>query len=563
VAKFSLRHQLLAWFIGAVTVPLVLAAILGSALFADRLERTRTLDVANTLTSIAHSMSENVGELRRIAFTPYLFGQLQDALVYMNRGYIEAAPPGLATSVAMAQRAYSSTLIKLMHTATQTIAEVDFYPAARTDGTVYKVLRDRPGLRTETDLGYRETDWYQAAAAQDNGVALVIDNAAGEPSLVWVAMIRDLDRHQALGVLRIDASARGIETPMTQMVVPDGDQLVLRGPDGLAIRSVPARSGTALPGQPLAKAPIAGTEWGLTYFADRAKQLTTTAGVVAVALAIAMAAAALAYVIYRRESRAVTAGTAAVVSTLEKMRAGDLSARADLEREDWLGAISESVGHLGTELSQQIDQNYKAVIARQNAEYRALQAQISPHFLHNAFNDFVAMNRLGDSERLEKSILRLSRMLRYSCTTSDWATVAQEAEFAEQYLFLRESELAGRLTYQVKVDPAVADVSMPRLIVQPLVENALVHGLADDATISVQVAAHLDNETGQTVIEVVDDGLGFEPKAQTEPITEAAGFATMNIRERLRILSPRASLEIISQPGEGTRCTIKIPLEAT
>src|SRR5690606_17073401 len=232
---------------------------------------------------------------------------------------------------------------------------------------------------------------------------------------------------------------------------------------------------------------IPSVDWQLVYQVSRSEARASAALLVGLGVVAALAISAAAYAIYRRESRSVVRGTTDILRTLRTMRAGDLSKKSTVTSDDWLGTIAESVNHLGSELSSQIDREYKAVIDRQNAEYRALQAQISPHFLYTVFNDFMAMNRLGQRERLEESILRMTRLLRYSCSTAEMATVGQEVDFAREYLYLRQIQLDERLSYEIEIDERCREMTMPRLIIQPLVENAIKHGLPDERPLTVHV----------------------------------------------------------------------------
>lgn len=547
----GLSRQLFLWFVGSVTVPLVLVAIASSVLISSQLQNARLVDITNALAPTAHGIEASLAELDRIAFSPYLYNELFTLLVYADRGYLVEPPQGMGTAIARAERTYTSTFVKMMFTARQTVRSITFYPANGERQAGYALVRTTPGLREFHSPGYRDSTWYVAAARDGSAVSIT---SGPEPTVVLATMIRDQDRNRPVGVLLVEASADHLLGGLHDMSVPTADRLVLADSSGEAI------AGDVRDWQPEdpdfipVDVAIPSVEWHLVYQVSRNEARASTALIVGIAVGAAIVTSGFAYAIYRRESRAVVAGTDDIIETLAAMRAGDLSTRSAVESNDWLGTIADSVNHLGAELSTRIEREYKAVIDRQNAEYRALQAQISPHFLYNVFNDFMAMNRLGQRERLEESILRMTRLLRYSCSTAEFATVGQEVAFAGEYLFLRQIQLDERLSYTIDIEPGCRSVTMPRLIVQPLVENAIKHGMPDDRKLTVRVCAEPTAGGQGTRITVRDDGTGFDP----ERITETSGFATTNIRERLRILSQNSTLEISSEPGAGTVCVLDL-----
>ncbi len=111
---------------------------------------------------------------------------------------------------------------------------------------------------------------------------------------------------------------------------------------------------------------------------------------------------------------------------------------------------------------------------KQDAEYLALQAQVKPHFLYNVLSSFMGLNRMGDSEGLENAITALRNMLRYLQNRSRETTVGEEIALIKSYLELQKIRFQERLTYSIRVDKKAETVRIPRLLLQPLVENGLI-----------------------------------------------------------------------------------------
>ncbi len=198
---------------------------------------------------------------------------------------------------------------------------------------------------------------------------------------------------------------------------------------------------------------------------------------------------------------------------------------------------------------------HAALLARRDAELEALQSQVQPHFLYNVLNGLVALNRMGERGGLESSLLALKDMLRYSIGGSRWSTVAEEAAFIESYCSLQKLRFEERLSYAIEVEPAAASLAVPRLVAQPLVENAVIHGAEPSAkpTTILFRAALLE---GCLVLSVSDDGAGCDPAAIREK--ERVGLG--NLRERLGLLYPGASLKLEGKAGEGFRAELRIPV---
>lgn len=196
-----------------------------------------------------------------------------------------------------------------------------------------------------------------------------------------------------------------------------------------------------------------------------------------------------------------------------------------------------------------------ALRARGDAEYRALQSQIEPHFMYNVLNGFVALNRMGERQGLEMSIHAFRDMLRYTVEHGTWATVAEEFEFLERYCRLQKLRFDERLSYSFGLESAAAGLPIPKLLVQPLLENAILHGI-EPSPVPAAVVVSARSEEGRLVIEVADDGVGCDASS----IRERQGIGLGNVRERLALLYARASLELEGREGAGFRARIAIPL---
>jgi signal transduction histidine kinase len=190
------------------------------------------------------------------------------------------------------------------------------------------------------------------------------------------------------------------------------------------------------------------------------------------------------------------------------------------------------------------------------ARLRALRMQLQPHFLFNTLHTIAGHVREGERDTAVDLIARLSRLLRRSLDEAERHEVplTDEVELIAEYLALERARFGDSLVTTIDVAPEVREAAVPSLILQPLVENALRHGIgAREGPGELRIAARQDN--GHLVLEVVDDGVGYDPARA------GAGVGLANTRERLAQLYGDAHrFEIRRGAGGGTVAVVEIPL---
>lgn len=195
------------------------------------------------------------------------------------------------------------------------------------------------------------------------------------------------------------------------------------------------------------------------------------------------------------------------------------------------------------------------------AEVRALRAQISPHFIFNSLTAIASFVRT-DPDRARELLLDFAEFTRYSFRSHGrYTALAEELRSVEQYLLLEQARFGDRLTVSLRVDPEVLPVRIPFLCIQPLVENAVRHGLESrDAPGKVTITAL---ERGPDCwITVEDDGVGNEPEVIRRSLSGDPGdhVGLANVDERLRqAFGDDHGLVVETAPGAGTKVTMRIP----
>ncbi|WP_018684992.1 sensor histidine kinase [Actinokineospora enzanensis] len=199
------------------------------------------------------------------------------------------------------------------------------------------------------------------------------------------------------------------------------------------------------------------------------------------------------------------------------------------------------------------------------AELRALRAEISPHFVYNALTVIASLVH-SDPERSHELMLDFADYNRYSLARhGEYTTVAEEFHAIETYLALQRAVLGERLRVQVRVAPEVLAVAIPYLVLQPLVENAVRHGIEPRAG-GGQVQVRGEAEGTDCLITVEDDGVGMPP-GRAEAILAGRGPADRvglaNVDRRLRnVYGPWYGLVVETAPEAGTRVVVRMPMFA-
>lgn len=190
------------------------------------------------------------------------------------------------------------------------------------------------------------------------------------------------------------------------------------------------------------------------------------------------------------------------------------------------------------------------------AELRALKAQIHPHFLFNTLNSIASLIATQPSAA-EDVTTRLADLFRYTLRASEreQATLGEEFQFLRDYLEIERIRFGDRLRIEETVEPGLETCSVPSLLLQPLVENAVRHAVATRAEGGrIRLAAR--REGHRLVLEVMDDGPGIDPDAPPS----GTGFGLHSIRERLRAGGLDGALTLESPPGGGARARVSLPL---
>lgn len=284
-------------------------------------------------------------------------------------------------------------------------------------------------------------------------------------------------------------------------------------------------------------------------------------------VAVAFLSVLIAFIISRVISADLSRPIKNLKKTMLKVQDGDFDVLARIDSKNEIGDLSHTFNALTTEIKRLLDENVKEQRLKRKSELKALQAQINPHFLYNTLDSIIWMSLADKKEEVVEMTASLAKLFRLSINKGhEMITVKDEVAHVSHYLTIQKFRYNYKLTYDIHCEKEVEDKMTLKLILQPLVENAIYHGLKNK-----EAGGHIDlriyQEEANVVFQIIDNGVGMTPE-RLEHIYEVrsengSGVGAKNVYERLQLLyGTRANINYISDLEVGTTVTIKIPIEA-
>lgn len=275
----------------------------------------------------------------------------------------------------------------------------------------------------------------------------------------------------------------------------------------------------------------------------------------------------------------VSAAIQKPISDMEKLSTkvanGNLTARTEIPNVRELDTLAENLNTMTAQIDLLIKKNMEEQKNFQKAEMKALQAQITPHFLYNTFDTIVWLAEEEKTDEVVKITKAFSDFLRISLSRGhEWITIAQELDHIRNYLTIQKIRYADILSYKIEADESLCSSKIIKLVLQPLVENAIYHGIKNKrgrGKLSVKVN-YTDESKSKIEFSVEDNGAGFteerlaEVRAElekgeqdSEKLSSVYGLYNVNKKLRLYYGDETQGLQIESQAGKGSRISFIIP----
>ena len=241
---------------------------------------------------------------------------------------------------------------------------------------------------------------------------------------------------------------------------------------------------------------------------------------------------------------------------------GKLSVRIQDKHKDELSRLSGSMDHMADTIEHLMDQQKTQEKKKRELELQMLQYQLNPHFLFNTLNSLRFVAAMHKDQIVSDGIQALSSLLQNTLTNkNEYITIQEELENLENYFSILRIRYAGSFEYSFHVEEdELLSCLVPKLILQPLAENSVMHGSSDNGTVmEIQITCWREN--ADVMIELSDDGKGFEVTVDAlAPHPERKRIGVANVNDRIQLnFGRKYGLKINSQPGKGTTCTLTLP----
>ncbi|WP_207953249.1 cache domain-containing sensor histidine kinase [Paenibacillus agricola] len=555
----------------SILLPLLLASYVIARVYIDKSNEETGILINNTLTSLSRSLSGYLNELDQLTLIPYY----NDDFIY-------------ALKVSASESYDTMSKYQLIGITNMLESQLRFIRFTRKDIMSTLIVSDNKPLFYSTnnpmndivkDYEFANTDWYQNAL-QANGNAVFVNphkqdyfTKTKDVTVFSVARsIREIPSKRPISVIIADANTHVLQNMFKDIdfhvpsliALLDQDRNIVYAnhdiPPGLVKLNPDSRSVIRDGNQAYlaVKQTIEPYNWQIIVLLSYTQLERKTLWVYLTSLLLYIVCLTVAFMFYRMLSGKVMGPVNDIIRTMRKVEDGDLTVRYHSQTQDEFDIIGRSLNSMIAELKQKIETEYVLVLNQRNSEYKALQAQIQPHFLFNTLSGFIALNQIGEKELLEKSIIDLTVLLRYILNHPEMTTLEEELRIIGKYCSLQQLRFGPRLLVSISCDSCAKPFKVPKLLLQPLVENAIIHGMeplneACQLTIAVEKIIHEGHHF--ICIRIEDNGVGFDPQHQDKP----GSIGITNTVERLNLCFPGSLFGLESAVGSGTRITIHIP----
>lgn len=576
--KGSMQRQLLVSMVLLIAVPLLLIIIIGNLIYEAGINEQATEFTEEMLNEVRSNIDISVGMVDQVV--EYLsrdadviaFLRLEDAYD-ANRLHAE-------TMARLRMRSFMEVNEGLLG-GVMIAGQNDLYVS----NEMYRATR----------VSLTRERWYQSAMAA-NGERVLIARPIGRnirsyqvPSpndiVSVVRAVRDPDDGTVLGVICVDMLTRGIEERIRNtrlgktgyVFVRDGRGDIVYAPVNDSVYRVNADGEAGvqvIAGERyqimLSHSDITGWD---TVSVLRMGELPEQVNVLhRYTLIMALAAMTLAIMLSLRFSKSFTRPITHLAELMDKAEQGNLDVRfQDADAQGEMVVLGQSFNSMIAKLRELLSLVYRQQQEKRRAEIRTLQAQIKPHFLYNTLDTIRWMAEEHDAPEIVSTVSALTRLFRISLSRGqEIISLAEETEHVQSYLYIQKVRYEDKLNYTIDIPEDLGELKVQKLILQPLVENAIYHGIKQKRGPGhIEVSAQRKGEL--LVFTVADDGAGMSPEKceqlnrdlTDEEAMPNSGYGIYNVNNRIRLsYGMRYGLHYEINPSGGVTVTMTCPVES-
>ncbi|MCL6571450.1 MAG: histidine kinase, partial [Bacillus sp. (in: Bacteria)] len=256
---------------------------------------------------------------------------------------------------------------------------------------------------------------------------------------------------------------------------------------------------------------------------------------------------------------------------MAKVESGNFAQRVTINSNDEIGELGKGFNHMINEIDRLVSEVYKTSLREKEAEIRALQSQMNPHFLYNTLESINMLAITKGNLEVSDMVSSLGKLLRYTIdNSSKIITLDAELSFIRSYVAIQKVRMGENLQYSEDIEPTLIHVLLPKLVLQPLVENAIVHGIFQQGG-HIFIKAHTERQLLK--IAITDNGKGITTleltrlkrlieNQDTTSTEKHNGVALSNVHERLQLLyGKQFGIMIDGKEQNGFSVTLTLPIQ--
>ncbi|MEG2349184.1 MAG: histidine kinase [Hungatella sp.] len=269
-------------------------------------------------------------------------------------------------------------------------------------------------------------------------------------------------------------------------------------------------------------------------------------------------------------SKRVTKPLSNLQLQMKRIGQGDRNAQVSVDSVDEIGQLSQTFNQMNNEINHLIDEQYRLRLASQTAQLNTLLAQINPHFINNILQSIAGVAIDKQVPEIYEAASVLAKMLRYSLKGKDKVSLKEEIENVQDYLFIQKFRYEDKLQYHIECHGDLANLTVPKLTLQPLVENAVVHGIEPKKGVgTVQITCNYRENVLSVII--ADDGVGMDDatkkriqnqllQVNQDTFYDTEHIGVQNVCQRLMLIYADDVSMRLDVPKEGG-CIVEIQLK--
>lgn len=481
-------------------------------------------------------------------------------------------------------------------------------------GSIFYSRDDLVGIHVITDRGkiynygnymnvvdpdYADEDWYHQLQASSGKMVWLgvyqhslIDQVEDSPVFAFGRQIYDLNEHKPIGIVLYETNPQPVLDALENLKLGEHSQVYLMSPDGRFVTSAtdPTPDVSNLPMLPTSQNVMVEQQsdrlvvasklsfsgwWVMSITPDKdlnVELIEMKRYLLIVISALIIVSTLIASIV----SQTISSPLKKLIREMRQVEVGNFRGMVNVSSYQEINILVASFNRMVRRIEELIERVKLSSVSEKNAELHALQSQVNPHFLYNTLDMIYWMLDEEGNEQLGELVLSLSSMFRYSSQWEDGAEVSlrEELEQIGHYLKIISIRLEGRLQIITEIDERWLDIRVPKMTVQPVIENAVKHGLEslgrqgilkvytrEEGSVLRLIVEDNGNGMNKEQLERLQGSLNGDNPGPSPKESGKSGIGLQNLHRRLQFMFGECyGLQIQSFPGEGTQVAIVLPI---